>query len=188
MRHILVVLATLAFGACTQQAPTPAATASSGCVRSATHNVRWSDAEAPDVITTRSEGPTCAQAVVLLVARNAQGDALWSFASTYYDMTTGGIPSENAPAVSDAQMDAFLNGWANVTAGASSTLPEWREGAAAPAGPTFQYSTSFERESYEAIRQSHRPMICYAAAAEATQCLVVDPISRAPSMIVAYGP
>jgi hypothetical protein len=150
--------------------------------------VRWSDPDAADTVTTRSEGPSCAQAAVLLVARNAEGDALWTFASTYYDMTTGGVPPENAPAVSDAQMDAFLNGWANVTAGASGALPEWREGAAGPAGPTFQYSTSFEREAYEAMRQRNLPMICYAAAAEATQCLVVDPVSRAPSVIVAYGP
>ena len=189
MRHAFVVLAALALSACNQSSPTPAEqTTAAGCVRSATHDVRWTDPDTADLITARSEGPSCAQAVVLLVARNAQGDALWNFSSTYYDMTTGGVPPENAPAVSDEQMDTFLRGWANVTAGMSGTLPEWREGAAGPEAPTFHYSTSFEREQYEAMRQRNLPMICYAAAAEATQCLVVDPISRAPSMIVAYGP
>lgn len=157
-------------------------------MRSATHEVRWSDADAPDVITTRSEGPSCAQATVLFVARNAEGDPLWTFASTYFDLTTGGVAPENAPAVSDQQMDTFLSGWANVTASASGSLPEWRDGAAGPEAATFHYSTPFEREQYEALRQRNLPLICYAAAAEATQCLLVDPVSRAPTMIVAYGP
>ena len=98
------------------------------------------------------------------------------------------IPSDNDPAVSDAQMDAFLSGWANVTTGMSGTLPEWREGATAPEAATLHYSTSLDREQYEAMRQRNLPMICYAAAVEATQCIVVDPISHAPSMIAAYGP
>ena len=57
----------------------------------------WSSESAADTITTRSDGPSCAQAVVTFVARNANGDPLWAFASTYYDMTMGGIPPEGAP-------------------------------------------------------------------------------------------
>ena len=32
----------------------------------------WSNSDAPDTITTRSEGPSCAQAAVVFVARNAE--------------------------------------------------------------------------------------------------------------------
>lgn len=188
MRYGFVALAALSLSACNQQSSAPVAATAAGCARSATHEVRWSDPDAADVITTRSEGPNCAQAVVLLVARNQHGDALWNFSGTYYDMTTGGVPPENAPAVSTQQMDTFLRNWANVSTGMSGALPAWREGAAAPEAPTFHYATSLPREQYEAMRQRNLPTLCYAAAAEATQCLVMDPISRAPTMIVAYGP
>lgn len=161
-----------------------------GCERVATHEVTWSNAETPDAITTRSEGPSCAQAAVLFVARNADGDPLWAFASTYFDMTAGGIPPEGAPEVSAEQMDEFLAGWANVSATTSNTLPEWREGVATltESATTFAYDTPFDRETYEMLRARNLRMFCYAAAVEATQCLVIDPASNAPTMIVAYGP
>jgi len=130
------------------------------------------------------------QAVVTFVARNAAGDPLWAFASTYYDMTAGGAPPEGAPAVLVADVDRFLAGWADVTTQRSSELPEWREGVATltESATTFAYDTPFDRETYEMLRARNLPMICYAAAVEASQCLIVDPASRAPAMIVAYGP
>jgi hypothetical protein len=150
----------------------------------------WTSGSAPDVITARSDGPTCAQAVVTFVARGADGDPLWAFASTYYDMTMGGIPPEGAPAVSNQQMDEFLAGWANVTTMRTGDLPEWREGVATltESATTFAYDTPFDREVYETLRTRNLAMICYAAAVEASQCLIVDPASHAPTMMVAYGP
>lgn len=187
MRHFAIAFALLALSACGER-QTSSNTA--GCERVATHEAEWSAADAPDTITARSEGPSCAQAAVLFVARDSNGDPLWAFASTYFDMTAGGIPPEGAPAVSEQQMDEFLAGWANVSATTSNTLPEWREGAATltESTTTFAYDTPFERETYEMLRARNLPMICYAAAVEATQCLVVDPASHAPTMIVAYGP
>ena len=102
MRFVLIAAA-LALSACTPRDNT--AEHAAGCARSATHEVTWSAEGAPDTITTRSDGPSCAQAVVTLVARNSAGDPLWAFASTYYDMTMGGIPPEGAPPVSDEQME-----------------------------------------------------------------------------------
>jgi hypothetical protein len=171
------------------RAPSDSA-ASAGCARSAAHEVSWTNAQAPDRIETRAEGPTCAQAVVSFVARNADGDPLWAFASTYYDMTAGGVPPEGAPPVSDEEMDRFLAGWADVTVMRSGELPHWREGVATltESAETFAYDTPFERETYEMLRERDLATICYASAVEATQCLVVDPFSNAPIMIVAYGP
>lgn len=185
--RILLLAATLALSACA-----PATTSdqsASACARTATHEVTWSSESAPDTITTRSDGPTCAQAVVTFVARDSAGDPLWAFASTYYDMTAGGIPPEGAPAVTNEQMDTFLAGWADVTLQGSGELPEWREGVEtlSASAQTFSYDTPFGREGYEMLRARNLQMICYAAAVEATQCLVIDPASHAPTMIVAYG-
>lgn len=189
MRCFVFVLAALALAACGQQQQQSASTAD-GCARSATHEVAWSREGAPDTITTRSEGPSCAQAAVFFVARNVDGDPLWAFASTYYDLTAGGTPPEGAPAVTPEQMDTFLAGWADVTVSRSGELPEWREGVAtlSESAQTFSYDTPFDRETYEMLRARELAMICYAAAVEGTQCLIIDPASHAPIMIVAYGP
>lgn len=186
MRRFAIGLAALLMSACGQ----PQDNAHSGCAGGATHEVAWTSAEAPDVITTRSDGPSCAQAVVTLVARNAGGDPLWAFASTYYEMTAGGAPPPGAPVPTQADIDRFLADWANVTEMRSSALPEWREGAAtlSESAETFSYDTPFERETYEMLRQRDLPMICYAAAAEASHCLIIDPLSHEPTRIVAYGP
>lgn len=188
MRLTLLALAALALTACGQS--NQSAAGGEGCARSATHEVTWTSAEAPDVITTRSEGPSCTQAVVTFVVRNAEGDALWAFASTYYDLTAGGIPPEGAPAVTNEQMDTFLAGWADVSESRSGELPEWRADAESlsASAQTFSYDTRFDRETYEMLRTRNLPVICYAASVEGTQCLIIDPASHAPIMIVAYGP
>jgi hypothetical protein len=185
--RILILAAALALSACGR---TDTAANASACARSATHEVTWTSEAAPDVITTRADGPNCVQAVVTFVARNADGDPLWAFASTYYDMTAGGAPPEGAPAVPVEDMDRFLAGWADVTTRRSGELPEWREGVATltESAATFAYDTPFDRETYEMLRARNLPMICYAAAVEASQCLIVDPASHSPTMIVAYGP
>lgn len=186
--RVLLLAAAILLSACGQSATTQTA---DGCMRTATHEVTWSTEGASDTITTRSDGPTCAQAVVTFVARNAVGDPLWTFASTYYDMTSGGIPPEGAPEVTPEQMDTFLAGWADVTEERTMAfLPEWREGVAtlSESAQTFSYDTPFDRETYDALRGRNLPMICYAAAVEASQCLIIDPASHAPTMIVAYGP
>lgn len=188
MRTFLLAALTLTLAACGQNQNTAAS--SGTCERVATHEVTWTNAARPDTITVRSEGPSCAQAIVTFAARNADGDALWAFASTYYDLTAGGIAPEGAPAVTAEQMDTFLAGWADVSTSRSGELPEWRADAAtlSASAQTFSYDTPFDRETYEMLRARNLPMICYAAAVEATQCLVIDPASNAPTMIVAYGP
>ena len=186
MRIIALAAAMLALAGCGQPAPQQAA----GCARSATHDVVWSRAETPDAITTSAQGPTCSQAAVIFIARNADGDPLWAFASTYYTLTFGGAPPEGAPEVTSEQMDAFLASWANVTRTTTNTLPEWREGVAtlSESAQTFSYDTPFNRETYEMLRTQNLPMICYQAAVEGTQCLIIDPPTGEAITFVAYGP
>lgn len=189
MRRMVLGAAALLVCACGQQTQSPSSLAVEGCARSRSHQVAWTNPDAPDTIRVSAQGPSCVQAVVTFIARNAHGDPLWTFISTYHDMTTGGVAFENARPVSPEQVDRFLSGWANVTAQTSARLPEWREGGEnIGSNGGLTYTTSFSREAYEAMRQRNLRMICYAAAVDATQCLVVDPSSNAPAMIVAYGP
>jgi hypothetical protein len=188
MRCLAAAVAALVLSACGQTSDDTAT--APGCARTAVQQVTWSSADAPDSITATSDGPTCAQAVVTLVVRNARGDPLWALASTYYDMTAGGAPPPGAAPATLDDVDRFLRGWARVTEMRSSGLPQWREGAATltESAETFAYETPFERETYESLRAQDLPMICYAAGVEASQCLVIDPASNAPAMIVTYGP
>jgi len=193
MRTIAFLIAAFALTACVQrEGPTRPQATGDACARSATHDVTWSNQDAPDTVTATSEGPTCAQAVVTFVVRNARGDPLWTFANTYYDLHTGGVPPPGVtpPATTAEEMGKFLQSFANVTAMQSSQLPAWAEGAAGPADTSrpFHYSTAYTRETYEAFRASSRPLICYAAAAEATQCLIMDPASHSAAVVVAFGP
>jgi hypothetical protein len=189
IRHFPVCVLVLLASACggSDNAPAPAA----GCALSATHQVTWSDSAAPDTITARAEGPSCAQATITLAARNAHGDPLWAFASTYTRMKAGeGAPPDSATPVANAEMEQFLAGWADVTEQRTAQLPQWRTDAATLTASveTFSYSTPFPREAYEMLRARDLPMICYAAGVEDSQCLVIDPASHAPALIVAYGP
>lgn len=186
MRRTLVLLAALGLIACGQSATQSA----SQCEQSASHEVTWSNAGAPDIVTARADGPTCAQAVVTFTIRNSAGDPLWAFASTYVEMTAGGVPPDGVQPVSGETMAAFLSGWADVTEMRAQDLPEWREDAPTltESATTFAYNTPFDRETYEMLRGRNMAMLCFAAAVEASQCLIIDPASNAPTMMVAYGP
>jgi hypothetical protein len=185
--RVFVVLAAFALAACGQ--PHTPAQAAQACAREATHEVVWTTEGAPDTVTARAEGPSCAQAVVTMTIRNASGDPLWAFASPYFDLTLGGVGPEGAPDVMGEEMDTFLAGWANVSVMQTGELPEWRADAATLTESVqgMAYDTPFDREVYEAMRARNLTMICYAAAAEASQCLIVDPASHSPTMIVAFG-
>ena len=187
-RQIVLAAAALCVCACGQQT-TQAPQAASGCALSATQHVTWSNAETPDTITTRADGPACARAVVSFTVLDARGNSVWRFNSTYHDMTVGGAAPADAPAVSPEQAARFLASWTNVTVQTSDRLPEWRDGAAEIVGQGgLRYSTALTRERYEAMRHGNLRMICYAAAVDTTQCLVIDPTSNSPTMIAAYGP
>ena len=186
MRHLLLSALALVISGCAREAPRTDAAA--GCTHSATHNVQWSSEQAADAVSVRADGPTCAEAVVLFVLRRADGALLWTFATPYSDMRPGGRMD---PVAADGdEVEAFLASWADVSINRSGALPPWNEGAAAPgdANGALNYSTAHDRETYEALRLRDLPQLCLAVAAEATQCLVMDPVSQAPTAIVAFGP
>jgi len=179
------ILAALGLSAC---GPRENADVAQDCARSVTHSVQWSRVDAPDVITASSHGPSCAQATTDLTIRDASGASLWTFSSAYWDLAVGGPAPEDAE-VSAEQIDAFLRLWADVSVSRTSTLPQWRTDAATltESASVFSYQTPFDRSAYEALRQQDLTMLCYAAAVEDTQCIILNPATRTPTLIVAYG-
>ena len=186
MRGIAIGLAALALAACGQ----PRSQQAEGCVLGAAHELIWTDASAPDIVTAQAQGPSCAQAMLTLEIRNARGASLWAFTTAYADLVAGGGGPEAAPPVSAAEMDAFLAGWADLSAMRSSELPAWREGEASPTDSVqnFSYRTPLTRAEYEHLRTRGLAMLCYAAATETSACLIADPASGAPVVIASFGP
>lgn len=184
MRVLASIAAALALASCGQSSPRGEA-----CALEAASSVTWSSSTAPDAILARADGPNCTQAAATLTIRNASGDPLWVFASTYYDLTAGGVPPEGAPAADRAAVQNFLASWADVTELRAGDLPAWSESMSRPGEGVapFNYESPFDRETYEALRARNLATLCYAAAVAAVQCLVIDPASHAPAMIVAYG-
>ncbi len=179
------ILAALGLSAC---GPRENADVAQDCAHSVTHNVQWSSTDAADVITASSHGPACAQATADLIIRDASGASLWTFSSAYWDLAAGGPAPEGAEVTAE-QMEAFLRAWAEVSVSRTSRLPQWRADAATltESASVFSYQTPFARAAYEALRQQDLTMLCYAAAVEDTQCIILDPATRTPTLIVAYG-
>jgi hypothetical protein len=162
--------------------------AASGCAREARHEITFSDPSKPDIVTARAEGPSCAQAIVTLTIRNADGDALWAFADTYQHMIAGDAPIEPAPKPED--VERFLKSWADVTLAKTSALPEWREGDEHLTGGDsgMSYSTALGREAYEELRKRDLNEACYAIHVEGSECIVMDPFAHTPISLVRFGP
>lgn len=186
MRWIIIAAAATLLSACGDRHQDAQASA---CVLEAVHTVTWSNAAAPDTVHTSAEGPSCDQAIVVFTVRNASGDPLWTFANTYYDITAGGSPPPESDPATDADVQAFLASWANVTLLSSEELPAWTEAMSRPGEGVepLGYESPFDRETYEALRTRGLGTICYAVAVAAVQCLVIDPASNSPTVLVAYG-
>jgi len=154
--------------------------AQEACSRAATREVRFTGAERAERITARSSGPSCAQAIVVWTLRNAQGDPLFVFASTFSDM------SENSGAATPDQMDRFLRAWVGrPIQSTASALPDWPADAyTLSADQSHGMDTPYERETYLALRARNLPLLCFANSAESEQCLIIDPMSHAATVIV----
>lgn len=164
--------------------PLAPAFAQESCARAADRELRLTNSDRPERITARSSGPSCAQTIVVWTLRDARGDPLFVFASTFSDMTNNPVDHP----VSTDVMDNFLRAWVRAPIQSSEpSLPDWPDGAeslgaSAPAGAS--YDTPYERETYLALRARNLPLLCVLNSAESEQCLIVDPISHAPTVIL----
>ena len=194
MRAVLFVTL-LALAACGQARPAATTEAAAphiepieiaqGCNQQRQAPVTFSNPARPDMITVRAEGPTCDQAVLTFILRNAEGDVLWAMAETMRAMTI------SDPPFTDARVSDFLRMWSEARSDRTSELPEWTEGAeslqAAHADEGGVISTPFTRDDYEMNRSRNLPMLCMLNGHESGQCLIIDPLSSAPTIMMFQG-
>ena len=148
--RLAALLIVLALGACTQR---PAAQ----CEYSATRNAEFTHPGANDVITARTIGATCEDAVALYAVREADGHLVWTWAGPLRDLY--GQDAEGA--------QSFLQQWALANVATTSTAPEW--GRLAPG------QTTLDRLTYEDIRARNLPMLCHLSSSAREVCAFWEP-------------
>jgi hypothetical protein len=144
------LLIPLALAAC---APRPAAQ----CEYSATRNAEFTAAGAHDVVTVRTIGQNCDEAIALYAVREADGHLIWTWAGPLRQLYAEG--GEGA--------QSFLQQWALANLTTTSTAPEWRR--LAPG------QTTLDRLTYEDIRARNLPMLCHLSSAAREVCAFWEP-------------
>lgn len=122
----------------------------------------WVAGAATHTVEASTEGPTCAQAVVTLAVRGADGTPELAWSSRTQDIF-GLYDAADADA-----MKAALAGWidqSNSMFATTSALPVWAEGKTAP-GPgneefPFHAEGWLDRPAWEQIRKDNAPLFAF---------------------------
>jgi hypothetical protein len=179
----LAFLTLAACGASQQTAETPSAAPVAGCDRSATQVIAFTAPDAQDLIETRSFGPDCGNAVVMILVRRADGAPLyaWSTAKPWPSDRAGGP-------VNGESMQNFLQQWGMVSVDTTMALPDWpqRQQAFTEQLGAFM-STPFVREEYLDIRRKALPRLCFATGIESGTCIYYDAQANSAAKVLDTG-
>lgn len=190
MRTVLL-LAALLTSACGQDAPPPAdppapaaAVAQSGCDKSAKQTIAFTAPDAADIVEARAFGPTCANAVVTLVVRGADGTPLSVFSTAHPWLV--GVAAD--PASADAAVDNLLREWVQVKVDTTNSLPDWPQRANAFKDQLGAFMTTpFDRDTYLDIRARGAPRLCFATGVSSGQCIYYDAKSGTAPKVLETG-
>jgi hypothetical protein len=136
------------------------------------------------VVEARAFGATCAQAVVMLIVRSADGTPLsvWSTARPWL------VGVSDDPASADAAVDNFLSGWVQVKVDTTTSLPDWPQRATAFKDQLGAFMTTpFDRDSYLDLRARAAPRLCFATGVSSGQCIYYDAKSGTAPKVLETG-
>lgn len=164
----------------TASSVTPAPT---GCDRTATQIVAFTAADAQDLVETRSFGPDCRNAVVMITIRRMDGAPLyaWSTAQPWVADRTVGVATGE-------QMQNFLQHWGQVSVDSTLALPDWpqRQQAFTEQLGAFM-ATPLSREQYLEVRSKGVPRLCFATGIEGGTCVYYDAAANAATKVLDTG-
>lgn len=155
MRGLLAFAALALAAACTPEAPAT-------CEVTVTHEAAFTAPGAADVITTRSLGAACDQAIGVYTINTADGHPVWAHA----------VPLERAfgPGFTEPEPEAmrvFLERWAEPEISTTVEAPEWS--TLAPG------QTTLDRLTYDDIRARNLPMLCHYSGTGRQLCVFWEP-------------
>lgn len=164
MIRLCMILSALALAAC---APSQEA----GCTVSAEREVAFTRAEASDIVTTRSFGETCMNAIGLYTIVAADGTPVWAWAAPLARQFGDDFVEPGHEA-----MQAFLQRWSEPVILTTSEAPEWA--LLAPG------QTSLDRLTYDDIRARHLPMLCHFSGTARQVCVFWEPGAASAGLLL----
>lgn len=172
---VLMMAGALALSACDQIRPKTSApqSASHGADCAASAQAAWTTPGGPLQVLASGSGPSCKQAVALLVIRSADGEA--KHVAAYPISTLFGFEQ----AVTPVSLQSALQSWIAVDSSplhTSADLPTWSVGAEQPDGgeyPFYPDEGFADRTAYEELRGQNLPIYCYPQGMESMSCVVL---------------
>jgi len=155
MRRLLV-LAALAFAAACGQ-PAPAT-----CDVTVTREAAFTAEAAADVITTRSLGGACENAIGVFTITTADGHPVWAYAVPLARAFGDGFAEPEPDA-----MRAFLERWADAEISTSAEAPNWTQ--------LTPGQTTLDRLTYDDIRARNLPVLCHYTGTGRQLCVFWEP-------------
>lgn len=155
MRTLLAIFCCALIAACAPQQATR-------CDFEATHSFTFGNAEAEDVITARTIGPSCDKAIGLYVVTDSDGYAIWSWSAPLRHAFGDVFAAEDTEHVQQ-----FLSRWVQPTVLTTSTAPAWN--TLAPG------QTTLDQLTYEDVRARDLPMLCHFSGTARQICVFWEP-------------
>ncbi len=151
----LCLMALAALAACAQPAP-------AHCDVSVTREAAFTAPGAQDVISARTFGESCEQAIGVYAVATADGHPVWAHATPLARAFGDGF-SEPEPEA----MRAFLERWAEPMIATTADTPAWTQ--------LEPGQTTLDRFTYEDIRARTLPMLCHYSGTGRQMCVFWEP-------------
>lgn len=153
--RLLPAMAAFALAACAPQQD-------AGCAVEVSQEIAFTHAGANDVVTARSVGDTCINAVGLITITTADGAPIWAWAAPLA-RHFGDDFIEPEPEA----MRAFLERWTQADVRTTQAAPEWAQLTAG--------QTTLDRLTYDDIRARNLPMLCHYSGTARHICVFWEP-------------
>jgi hypothetical protein len=159
------------------------AAAAPGCDRTATQVVAFTAADAQDLIETRSFGPDCGNAIVMITVRRTDGAPLYAWATARPWVADRTVRDTNGE-----EMQNFLQHWAQASVDTTLAMPDWPQRETAftdQLGPFM--STPLPREQYLDVRSKGLPRLCFSTGIDSGTCIYYDAQTNAATKVLETG-
>jgi hypothetical protein len=132
------------------------------CDMAASREIAFSNAEAADVITARSFGEGCRDAIGLITVTTADGAPVWSWTAPLHRVFGDHFIEPEREA-----MGVFLERWTETEISTTSGAPEFS--LLAPG------QTTLDAMTYEDVRARNLPMLCHYSGTARQACVFWEP-------------
>ncbi|MBC7769085.1 MAG: hypothetical protein H7124_09890 [Phycisphaerales bacterium] len=156
MKRLGIAALMVLLSACGREAP------ATSCDLSATQEISFTNADAPDTLVVQSLGPSCDKAIGLITLRTAEGYPAWSWSGPLSHRFGDAFGAEDYE-----HMQTFLEAWSRPDIATTQSAPAW---TALTSG-----QTTLDQLTYEDVRVRNLPMLCHFSGTARQTCVFWEP-------------